>query len=339
MIPNLDLVKSKNGLTEEQMSEAMRFILSGQASDEALGIFLSALHERGETIAEITGAAKVLREMASILKAPYGALDCCGTGGDKKGTYNISTAVAFVAAACGVPIAKHGNRASSSKSGAADVLEELGVNLGVPHDKLPEAMKNIGFAFLMAPLHHTGMKHVAEVRKNIGHRTIFNILGPLANPAGTRLQLIGVFDKELVPVMAEVLKNLGTKRAWVVHGSDGLDEITTCAETHIAILKEGIIEEKIINPADFGLEKPKDESRLLGGDATENAAALRAVLEGRKCPYRDIVLANAAAVIHIHNPEITLLNAVEKAKGAIDSGAAMQILKDYITFSREAMTS
>lgn len=338
MIPHLDKSKSKKGLSEEEMSEAMRFILSGQATEDSVAIFLTALHERGESIEEITGAAKVLREMADTIKAPYGAVDCCGTGGDKKGTYNISTAVALVAAACDVPMAKHGNRASSSKSGAADVLEELGVNLSVPHEKLSEAMEEIGFAFLMAPLHHTGMKHVAGVRKNIGHRTIFNILGPLANPAGTRLQLIGVFDKYLVPIMAEVLKNLGTKRAWVVHGSDGLDEITTCGETHIASLSEGVIEEKIITPEEFGLKAPDDPSRLLGGDASENATALRAILEGQKCAYRDIVLANTAAVIHIHNPEIELKNAVEKAASALDNGGAMQVLKDYITFSREAMS-
>ncbi len=334
----LKLIQNGETLDQSQMMAAMEIIMQGKADEAQLSEFLSILAQRGETVDEITGAAKVLRAKASSLKAPYGAVDCCGTGGDKKNTYNISTAVALVAAACGVPMAKHGNRASSSKSGAADVLEALGVNLDAPHDRLEEAMRLIGFAFLMAPQHHKAMKHVASVRKTLGTRTIFNILGPLANPAGTRHQLLGVYDRALVRPMAEVLKNLGTKRAWVVHGSDGLDEITTCGSTYVAILSEnGDIEEKALNPEDFGLPLLKESDQLTGGDAQENAMALRAVLEGQKCAYRDIILANCAAVLVVHGKAKDIKDGVEMAAKALDTGDAMAILKDYIKFSREGI--
>lgn len=340
MNETLELIQDGGTLSEDQMIEAMTFIMDGKAEEAQIAAFLTILAERGETVDEITGAAKVLREKALSLKAPYGAVDCCGTGGDKKGTYNISTAVAIVSAACGVPMAKHGNRASSSKSGAADVLETLGVNLEIPSEKLEEAMQTIGFGFLMAPQHHQAMKHVANVRKSLGTRTIFNILGPLANPAGTRLQLLGVYDRDLLLPMAEVLRNLGTKKAWVVHGSDGLDEITTCDTTYAAILdEEGQIEEKELSPEDFGLSIPDNPDRLLGGDSSENATALRAILEGQTCPYRDIVLANTAAVLCIHGTAENLEQGVQSAAKEIDSGHAMQILKDYITFSREALVA
>lgn len=336
----LEQVRGGGTLSEAQMIAAMELIMSDGVEETQLAIFLTILSERGETVEEITGAAKVLRAKAATIKAPYGAVDCCGTGGDKKGTYNISTAVALVSAACGVPMAKHGNRASSSKSGAADVLESLGVNLEVPHGALEEAMKTIGFAFLMAPQHHSAMKHVSEVRKNLGVRTIFNILGPLANPAGARRQLLGVYDQKLLRPMAEVLKNLGAKTAWVVHGSDGLDEITTCGPTYICALdEEGQIAEKTLNPEDFGLSKLNDPDRLLGGDAEENAAALRAVLEGQKCAYRDIVIANTAAVLCLHGGADDLIRGADKAAKALDSGQALQVLKDYITFSREALAA
>lgn len=335
----LDLIRSGESLTEDQMKAAMTTIMEGGASKDELSGFLTGLAERGETVAEITGAAKVLRDKATKIQAPYEALDCCGTGGDKKGTYNVSTAVAFVAASCGVPMAKHGNRASSSKSGAADVLEVLGVNLDLPLEALEESLKTLHFAFLMAPKHHQAMKHVAEVRKELGTRTIFNLLGPLINPAGTRYQLMGVYDKDLLPTMAKVLKNLGSKRAWVVHGSDGLDEVTVTGPTHIAILnEEGLIEEKTITPEHFGL-KVHDLGKLIGGTAEENATAMRAVLEGQKCAYRDIVIANTAAVLHIHGSAKDLQDGAKKAAEAIDSGQALQTLKDYVAFSREAMAA
>ena len=328
------LPQTASPLSEEQMIEAMNAIMDGQCDEEDLAAFLVGLAERGETVDELTGAARVMREKAASLKAPYNALDCCGTGGDQSGTYNVSTAVALVAASCGVPIAKHGNRAASSKSGAADVLEVLGVNLEMPIPALEAAMETLHFAFLMAPQHHQAMKHVVPVRKKLGRRTIFNLLGPLANPAGARLQLIGVFDKAWLMPMAETLKNLGTKRAWVVHGHDGLDEITTTAPTSIVTLdEEGQIEEKTLTPADFGLEE-NDIDKLIGGDAETNANALRAVLEGQQCAYRNIVLANTAAVLNIHGTADSLEDGVQKAADAIDNGLALDTLRDYVSFSR-----
>ncbi len=321
-------------LSEEEMITAMTSIMDGQVDEAALADFLVNMNDRGETAEEITGAARVMREKATSIKAPYGSVDCCGTGGDKSGTYNISTAVALVAASCGVPVAKHGNRAASSKSGAADVLEVLGVNLDVPKERLEEALETLHFAFLMAPNHHQAMKHVVPVRKKLGRRTIFNLLGPLANPAGTRHQLIGVFDKKWLEPMAETLRNLGTKRAWVVHGSDGLDEITVTGPTNITTLdEEGRIESKTLTPEHFGLPT-HDLEKLKGGDADENAQALRAVLEGQKCAYRDIVLANTAAVLVIQGKKDTLEDAVKTAQDTIDSGLALQTLKDYVAFSR-----
>jgi len=335
MQAHLDHILDGAKLTEDQMVRAMTVIMDGKASEEQIASFLTTLAERGETVEEITGAARVMREKASSIKAPYGAVDCCGTGGDKSGTYNISTAVALVAAACGVPVAKHGNRAASSKSGAADVLEELGVNLNITQERLEEALETLHFGFLMAPNHHKAMKHVGPVRKKLGTRTIFNLLGPLANPAGTRHQLIGVFSKEWLMPMAETLRNLGTKKAWVVHGDDGLDEITVTGPTHIVELDEdGNIEERTLTPEHFGLPT-HDIEKLAGGSAQENAQALRAVLEGQKCAYRDIVLANTAAVLCIHGSVSNLKEGVQKAADAIDHGAALQTLKDYIAFSRE----
>ncbi|MGB0720151.1 MAG: anthranilate phosphoribosyltransferase, partial [Bdellovibrionales bacterium] len=286
-------------LSESAMIAAMTAIMSGECADDDIAAFLTTLADRGETAEEITGAARVLRQKASSITAPYGALDCCGTGGDASGTYNISTAVAIVAASCGVPVAKHGNRAASSKSGAADVLEVLGVNLDLPKDKLEEALKLYNFCFLMAPHHHAAMRHVAAVRKSLGRRTIFNLLGPLANPAGTKLQLLGVYDEKWLEPMAKALQNLGTKRAWVVYGSDGLDEITITGPTKAAILQDGEITLKTLTPEHFGLQAV-DLAKLKGGSAEDNANALRALLEGQKCAYRDIVLANTAGVLMIH---------------------------------------
>lgn len=320
-------------LTEEEMVEAMETIMSGDADETEMGQFLTLLAERGETIDEITGAARVMRNKASAINAPENAVDCCGTGGDASGTYNISTAVALVAAGAGVPVAKHGNRAASSKSGAADVLEQLGVNLDLDKEQLESALKQFNFCFLMAPRHHTAMKHVVPVRKKLGFRTIFNLLGPLANPAGTGYQLIGVYDAKLVRPMAEVLKKLGTKRAWVVHGTDGLDEITTTADTCAAILDNGTIENKTLTPADFGLPVA-DMKDLKGGDASVNAAAIRKLLNGEPSAYRDIVLANAAAVLMIAGKAETLLDGVTKAAQSIESGDAKAVLDGYAAFTQ-----
>jgi anthranilate phosphoribosyltransferase len=328
------LSKIQNGqsLSKDEMSSCMQSIMEGHWSNEQIAAFLMGLSIKGETVDEITGAALVMRDKALPINAPANAVDCCGTGGDKSGTYNISTAVAIVAAACGVPIAKHGNRSASSKSGAADVLEALGINLNVPQDKLEEAIKLYNFAFLMAPRHHAAMKYVVPVRKTLGVRTIFNVLGPLSNPAQTKYQLLGVFDKKLVLPIAQTLHKLGTKSAWVVHGSDGLDEITTTGQTYCAKLKNGKIEECILTPSDFGIE-PSNPKDLIGGTPQENAAALKDILSGHKNAYRDIVIANTAAVLMISEQAKDLDDAITQAQNVIDNGRAMALLDDYIKFT------
>lgn len=329
------LLEIQQGMTldEPEMNRVMTRIMEGACTDAQIAAFLMGLSMRGETAKELTGAARVMRAKVKSVQAPPGAVDCCGTGGDQSGTYNISTAVALVAAACGVPVAKHGNRASSSKSGAADVLEALEINLDAPQGRLEEALKRFNFAFLMAPKHHEAMKHVMPVRKEMGVRTIFNLLGPLANPAGTRRQLIGVFDQKWLLPIAHALRSLGTERAWVVHGSDGLDEITITGPTHIARLENGIIIEETLTPDDFGLmcSAPED---LLGGDARQNAAALTDLLDGGKNAYRDIVLANTAAVLMIAEKAQTLKDGVFLAAQAIDSKKALGILAQYRDFTK-----
>ncbi len=315
------------------MSAAMTFIMEGKAEDTDLSTFLTALTAKGESISEITGAAKIMRAKASNITAPENSIDCCGTGGDSSGTYNISTAVAIVAASCGIPIAKHGNRSASSKSGAADVLEALGMNLNASTEKLEEALKLYNFAFLMAPKHHGAMKHVAPVRKALGTRTIFNLLGPLANPARTTRQLIGVFDPKWLVPMAETLNNLGTEKAWIVHGyfneNGGIDEISTTGETKAAILENGKVTERTLTPADFGLPTASP-SELIGGEAKENATALLALLNGEKTAYRDIVLANTAAVLNIADKTRTLEEGIEIATTTIDNGGALKTLNNVI---------
>jgi anthranilate phosphoribosyltransferase len=333
-IRNLKIIQEGGYLSEEQMRACMNDIMEGLWNDDDIATFLLGLAERGESVEEITGAAKVMREKALAIKAPDGALDCCGTGGDCAGTYNISTAVALVCAACGIPMAKHGNRSASSKSGAADVLEALGVELCVPQDKIEEALERFNYAFLMAPRHHSAMKHVMPVRKKLGVRTIFNILGPLANPAGTKYQLLGVFDNALILPMAQVLDKLGTYSAWVVHGSDGLDEITTTGETYVAKLKDGHISEEILTPEDFGLKRAELKD-ITGGSPEHNAKALRAVLSGDQNAYRGIVLANSAAAIVVAGREETLEDALWRAAHALDSGNALKVLENYAAFTKE----
>lgn len=324
-------------LTTEEMIDAMQIIMQGDASEDQIERFLVSLSNKGETVEEITGAATVMRDMATTINAPDGALDCCGTGGDGQSTYNISTAVALVSAACGVPVAKHGNRAASSKSGAADVLEALEVNLDIPNEKLEEALASINFCFLMAPHHHQAMKHVVPVRKKLGRRTIFNLLGPLANPANTSYQLIGVFDKKWLRPLAEVLHNLGTKRAWLVRGHDGLDEITLTDKTDCVQLDNGNITEVTLSPEDFGLPVCQPEE-LTGGTADENADALLGVLNGEQNAYRNIVLANTAAVLVIHGMAATIKEGVAMAANAIDKSKAQEVLVRYIGFTKQAIS-
>lgn len=322
-------------LTEEEMILVMQEIMNGDANKDQIETFLVQLSLRGESVSEITGAARVMREMAQTINSPNMATDCCGTGGDGMNTFNISTAVGFIVAASGIPIAKHGNRSASSKSGAADTLEALGVNINLPHARLEKALEQLNFCFLMAPAHHQAMKHVVPIRKKIGKRTIFNLLGPLANPANTKYQLIGVYDKKWLRPMAQVLNNLGTKKAWLVHGHDGLDEITTTTKTDAVMLDNGAITERVLSPEDFGLPQ-SNPNDLTGGDAQQNAQALLDIYNGQKNAYRDIVLANAAAVILMHDKAENLKSATAIAADIIDTGKAQETLIRYITFSNEA---
>lgn len=336
MTDSLSLGKLRAGenLSETEMIAAMNLIMTGTAPEEDVAAFLTYLMKKGETVDEITGAARVMREKASTIKAPPGAIDCCGTGGDGHGTYNISTAVALIVAACGVPVAKHGNRAASSKSGAADVLEALGVNLDIGHETIEEALARYNFAFLMAPRHHAAMKHVVPIRRKLGFRTIFNLLGPLSNPAGTKRQLIGVFDEKWLKPIAETLERLGTEKAWVVHGQDGLDEITVTGRTRVARLEHNKIDIDNIAPQLFGLDYSSTPA-LMGGDAQYNAAALERLLNGEISAYRNIVLANAAAALLIADKTIDPIKAQHLAAEAIDSGKAHKLLKDYIEFTNK----
>ena len=308
-------------LTEAQAETAFDIIMSGDATPAQVGGFLMALRVRGETVAEITGAARAMRAKALKIAAPDGAMDNVGTGGDGSGTYNISTASSFVLAGCGVVVAKHGNRALSSKSGAADVLTHLGVNLDCDMKLVQSALDRVGITFLMAPRHHSAMRHVMGPRTELATRTVLNILGPLSNPASVKRQVIGVFSKDWVVPMAETIAKLGSDRAWVVHG-DGLDELTTAGTTFVAKLEEGAVTTFEVTPEDAGLPRATLDE-LKGGDPAANAVALRAVLGGHTGPYRDIVLLNAAACLVVAEKSTDLKDGVHLAAQSIDSGAAL----------------
>ncbi len=322
-------VASGGRLDETEAGRAFDIIMSGNATPSQMGGFLMALRVRGETVEEITGAARIMRGKAVTIESPPGAIDTVGTGGDGSGTYNISTATALVVSACGVPVAKHGNRAMSSKSGAADVLAELGVNLDADMALVKKALWQAGICFLMAPRHHTAMRNVGPTRVELGFRTIFNLLGPLSNPAGAKKQLIGVFARDWVEPIAHVLQRLGSLSAWVVHGSDGLDEITTTGITHVAALADGKVSCFDIEPAAAGLPlaQPAD---LKGGDAAVNGQALRALLEGATGPYRDIVLFNSAAALLVAGIVPDLKVGVARARQAIDTGGAKSVLEKLV---------
>lgn len=319
-------------LSETDAGIAFDILMSGNATPAQMGGFLMALRVRGETVAEITGAARVMRAKAVAIEAPPGAIDTCGTGGDGQGTFNISTATAFVVAACRVPVAKHGNRAASSKSGAADVLSALGLNLDADMALVRRSLHEAGICFLMAPRHHTAMRNVGPTRVELGTRTIFNLMGPLSNPAGAKRQLLGVFARTWVAPLAEVLLRLGSDAAWVVHGSDGLDEITTTGPTHVAELKNGAVTSFEITPEDAGLPRAKPED-LKGADPDSNAAALKAVLAGAHGPYRDIVLLNAAAALMVAGKAGDLRTGAGLAAEAIDRGKAAETLAHMVAIS------
>jgi anthranilate phosphoribosyltransferase len=308
-------------LTRDEAVQAFEIIMSGEATPAQIGGFLMTLRVRGETVDEIAGAATVMRAKAARVRAPEGAIDIVGTGGDGKGTLNISTGAAFVVAGCGVPVAKHGNRALSSKSGAADALSEMGVDVMVEAEVAERALATCGICFMMAPMHHSAMRHVGPARVELGTRTLFNILGPLTNPAGVRRQLTGAFAPAFLRPMAETLAALGSEAAWLVHGADGTDEVSVCGPTRVVALADGRIEEREIHPEEAGLPvHPFDD--ILGGTPEANAAAFRALLGGAHGAYRDAVLMNAAAALVIAGRAADLGEGVAMARESIDSGAA-----------------
>lgn len=323
-------------LSETQAEEVFEIIMSGDATPAQIGGLLMALRVRGETVEEITGAARIMRSKAHGMRAPEGAVDTCGTGGDGSGTYNVSTAAAFVVAGAGVPVAKHGNRALSSKSGSADVLTALGVKIDADMALVQESLDTNNLGFLMAPRHHNAMRHVGGARVELGTRTIFNLLGPLSNPAGTKRQVVGVFAKEWVKPLAEVLGRLGAEHAWVVHGSDGLDELTTTGPSFVAQWKDGAVTTFQVTPESVGLSRARPED-LKGGDAATNAAALKALLSGEKSAYRDIVLLNAAAALVVADKAADLAAGTAMAAESVDSGKALAVLERMVAITnREA---
>jgi anthranilate phosphoribosyltransferase len=297
-----------------------------------MGGLLMALRVRGETVDEITGAVAAMRARMLTVVAPEGAVDVVGTGGDASGSYNISTCAAFIVAGAGVPIAKHGNRALSSRSGAADVLGALGVKIDLTPSEITRCIYEAGIGFMFAPAHHPATKNVAATRLELGTRTIFNLLGPLSNPAGVKRQMIGVFSRHWVEPLAQVAKNLGAERIYVVHGSDGLDEITTSGPSYVAELNNGAVRTFELNPEELGLKKAKPES-LRGGDAEANASALRSVLQGKDGAYRDIAVLNAAAALVVAGRAENLKDGVAVAKKSIDSGDAESRLERLVSIS------
>jgi anthranilate phosphoribosyltransferase len=319
-------------LSRDEAATAFDAMMSGEATPSQMGGLLMALRVRGETVDEITGAVAAMRGKMLKVQAPADAIDVVGTGGDGSGSVNVSTCAAFIVAGSGVPVAKHGNRALSSRSGAADVLASLGVKIDLSPEKVGRCVKEAGIGFMFAPAHHPAMKNVGPTRVELATRTIFNLLGPLSNPAGVKRQMVGVFSKQWVQPLAQVLKNLGSDSVWVVHGSDGLDEITLTGPTTVAALEKGNIRTFEIAPEDAGLTRSSPGS-LKGGDADANAVALRSVLEGIPSAYRDVALLNAAAALIVAGKAKDLKEGVAIGSKAVDSGAAAARLKQLIAVS------
>ncbi|WP_107496126.1 anthranilate phosphoribosyltransferase [Thalassobius sp. I31.1] len=309
-------------LNADQARKAFQILFEGDATPSQCGGLLMALRTRGETVEEYAAAAAVMREKCNAVNAPAGAMDIVGTGGDGKGTLNISTATAFVVAGAGVTVAKHGNRNLSSKSGAADALGQMGVNVMVGVDVVERALKECGIAFMMAPMHHPAIAHVMPTRAELGCRTIFNILGPLTNPAGAKRQLTGAFSRDLIEPMALTLQKLGSEKAWLVHGSDGTDELSIAGVSWVAALEDNRVEMRELHPEDAGLPEHPFEA-IMGGSPAENAVAFRALLNGEKSAYRDAVLLNSAAALVVADHASDLKQGVEMAAQSIDSGAAL----------------
>lgn len=328
---------NKENLSYETAKAVMDEIMEGKATNTQISAYLTALRMKGESIDEITASAAAMRDHCTKLNRETDVLDIVGTGGDEAYTFNISTISAIVIAAAGVPVAKHGNRSVSSKCGSADLLEALGVRLDLTPEQNARILKEIGICFMFAPIYHASMKYAAPVRHELGVRTIFNILGPLANPAGANLHLLGVYDENLVEPLAKVLANLDVKRAMVVHGQDGLDEISLCGTTSVCEVNHGKLNRFVLDPAQFGFSycKPKD---LVGGNPQENVEIARQILAGQTGPKRDVVLLNSAVCLYMGKEGMTIPECIKLAAETIDSGKAMEKLNQFIRFSQEAAT-
>jgi anthranilate phosphoribosyltransferase len=333
--PLLEKLVRHEDLTEGEAAAAMREVMEGRAPAAAIGALLAGLVMKGERPAEIVGFARTMREHSLKLSAPAGdVFDTCGTGGDRSGTFNISSAAAIVVAACGVKVAKHGNRSVSSQCGSADVFERLGVNIAAPPAVVERTLHGAGIAFFFAPTFHPSMKHAAQSRKDLGIRTAFNLLGPMTNPAGARRQIVGVPRPELTELLARALLLLGSERAWVVHGADGIDEISTTGHTKVSECRAGSVNTFYIHPADFGIRKASPAD-LKGGDAGANAAIVTAVLEGRQGPARDVVVLNAGAALFVAGQVDGVRSGIVRAAAAVDSGAARATLDKMVRLSQE----
>lgn len=328
----------RENLTIEESERAFQIIMNGGATPAEMAALLTALKMKGETPAEIIGAAMIMRDKATKIKVPPKladiAMDTCGTGGDYSGTLNISTAVAFILAGCGVPIAKHGNRAISSRSGSADVLAELDVNIDATPETSQKCLEKAGICFMLAPTYHKAMRHVMPVRQELGFRTIFNLLGPLTNPARVKRQIVGVYSREVMPIYAEALLGLGVERAWVVASRDELDEISIADETYVISIENGQTESFTVTPEEAGLPRA-DLKELEGGDAQYNSMEIRSLLGGKKSPYRDVVLLNAAAGLIVAGLVNELKEGVSYAADSIDSGKAAKVLQKLVEASNE----
>lgn len=330
--PTLAKIAEGKTLTMDEAEHAFGIIMAGEALEPQIAALLMGMRIRGETIEEISGAVRAMRAKMLTVKAPAGAMDIVGTGGDGHGTYNISTGACLVVAGCGVSVAKHGNRAVSSMAGASDVLTALGVNLDCDMALVEKSIADAHVGFLLAPRHHSAMRFVVPVRAALGIRTLFNILGPMCNPAQVKRQLTGAFDKALITPMAKTLSNVGCEAAWVVHGADGMDELTTTGATHVAQLKNGRVSTFEVTPEDAGLARA-ELADLKGGDAANNALAIRALLDGEKGPYRDVVLFNAAAALIVAGKANDLKAGVAIAAKAIDDGHAKEALDKMVAIT------
>lgn len=328
----LNRVASGDTFSEDEIGAALELLMTDAASDVQRAAFLMALRVRGETIAEIAGAARMLRSRMRSVAAPAGTIDIVGTGGDGHGSYNVSTCAAIVAAGAGVIVAKHGNRSVSSRSGASDVLKALGVRIDIEPDAVARAIAHSGLGFMWAPIHHPAFKHWAAARAELKTRTLFNVLGPISNPANVTRQVVGVYDARWVEPIADALNSLGSEHAWVVHGGDGLDELTTTGASKVAEVKDGTVAVFEVVPEQAGLTRTSLAS-LKGGDAEENATAIRDLLDGQPGPFRDIVLLNTAAALVVADKAANLIDGVEIAARAIDTGAARAVLDKLVAIT------